>query len=332
MGALLGVHFWDPARTPGYPVPTLFVEHVYTHPHGDHDPAHWNAMAGRCTALRDAGHTVLLKVKYRVGIDQPRNDDELNEYLHGLEALAPQFGGIGVTFGNEPNWKRNVDDDPSVSPAWMARVFNGYGTDPGSPWNALQVWRTHAGGRCRYYLTPTGPYAPRSADVATEGVERSPWAQWTAEFWRYSREAARVPWSRRFDGVVLHAYARVGPDGRANGGKLEPWRDVRESHGWRWGTNVLQTWQEALRVAGLGRKPVVIGEYNARTDGPSSQTYPAGLLSNAFAYACSVFGPRMEGLAWFVDANGDGYWREEALADGVGAVAEADTDFRRVWA
>ena len=94
----------------------------------------------------------------------------------------------------------------------------------------------------------------------------------------------------------------------------------------------MATWHEGLRVAGHGRKPVVIAEYNARTDGPSAQTYPAGLLPNAFAYACTIFGHRLEGLAWFVDANGDGYWRDEALADGVGAVAEADADFRRVWA
>ena len=226
---LLGVHFWDPQRTPGYPVPTLFVEHVYTHPSGAPDHGHWREMAGCCATLRDAGHQVLLKVKYRVGVDQPRSDDELNDYLHGLEALAPLFGGIGIAFGNEPNWRRSETDDPSVSPAWMARVFNGYSTDPGSPWNALQVWRTHAGGKCRYYLTPTGPFAPRGADVVTEGVERSPWAQWSAEFWRYCRETARVPWSRRFDGVALHAYSRVGTDGRANGGKLEPWRDPRES-------------------------------------------------------------------------------------------------------
>ena len=216
---LLGVHFWNPARTPGYPVPTLFVEHVYAQRNGD-PGRHWLEMADRCRVLRDAGHRVLLKVKFRVGIDQPRTMEELDAYLHGLEALAPSFGGIDVTFGNEPNWRHSAADDPSVSPAWMARVFNGAGTEPGNPWNALHVWRTHAESRCRYFVTPTGPFAPRGADVATDGVEESPWAQWTAEFWRYCKGAARIPWSRRFDGVALHAYARTGPDGQAHGGGI----------------------------------------------------------------------------------------------------------------
>ena len=327
---LLGVHFWNPARTPGYPVPTLFVEHVYTHPNGD-PGRHWLEMADRCRVLRDAGHRVLLKVKFRVGIDQPRTVEELDAYLHGLEALAPSFGGIDVTFGNEPNWRRSAADDPSVSPAWMARVFNGAGTEPGNPWNALQVWRTYAGSRCRYFVTPTGPFAPRGGNPDAE-VEQSPWARYSAEFWERCRDAARDVWSRRFQGVALHAYGRTGPDGRAHGGRHEPWRDPRDRLGRRWGSNVLETWSEALRAVGLSRKPVVIAEYNARTDGPSSAAYPPGLLPNAFAYACSVFGRRLEGLAWFVDANGDGNWREEALADGMGRMAEADADFRRVWA
>lgn len=329
---VLGVHFWNPARSPGYPVPSQFVEHVYTHPHGEHDTHHWRHEAARCSILRDAGHRVLLKVKYRVGIDQPGTEEELDAYLQAFKDLAPLFGGIGVTFGNEPNWRRSEAIDPSVNPAWMARAFNGYGTDSGNPWNALQVWRTHAGGKCRYYLTPTGPFAPRQADNPTDKVEASPWAQYSAEFWRYCREAARGAWSRRFQGVAIHAYARVGADGQVNGGKLEPWQDIRDGHGWRWGSNVLDTWHETLRLTGLGRKPVVIAEYNGRTDGRSSENYPNGLLPNAFAYACAVFGKRLEGLAWFVDLNGDGYWREEALADRVGRMAEADNDFKRVWA
>ena len=132
--------------------------------------------------------------------------------------------------------------------------------------------------------------------------------------------------------MALHAYARTGPNGDAHGGRHEPWRDPRDRRGRRWGSNVMQTWDETLRAVGLARQPVIIAEYNARTDGPSSAAYPAGLLPNAFAYACAVFGRRLEGLAWFVDANGDGYWREEALADGMGRMAEADADFRRVWA
>lgn len=327
---LLGVHFWNPARTPGYPVPTLFVEHVYTHP-GDDRRRHWREMASRCRLLRDAGHRVLLKVKYRAGVDQPRTGAELDAYLHGLEALAPHFGGIDVTFGNEPNWRRSEADDPSVSPAWMARVFNGAGNEPSDPWNALQVWRTHAASRCRFFVTPTGPFAPRGGRPKA-AVEPSPWASYTAELWERCRDAARTAWSRRFQGVALHAYARTGPNGDAHSGRHEPWRDPRDQLGRRWGSNVLQTWDETLRTVGLARKPVIIAEYNARTDAPSAAAYPPGLLPNAFAYACAVFGRRLEGLAWFVDANGDGHWRDEALADGVGRMAEADADFRRIWA
>ena len=48
---LLGVHFWNPARTPGYPVPTLFVEHVYTHPNGDPGGIGWRwRIAAACCA------------------------------------------------------------------------------------------------------------------------------------------------------------------------------------------------------------------------------------------------------------------------------------------
>ena len=71
------------------------------------------------------------------------------------------------------------------------------------------------------------------------------------------------PWQRP-DGVLVHAYGRTGVDGTFNGDGMEPLMNVRDDHGWRWGSNVVETWLECLElVLGFGHEfPWGIAETN----------------------------------------------------------------------
>ncbi len=326
MRPIVGVHFGDPHRKGGYPVPTAFTEHVYTHPFNVADEGsrerqerHWQEVGEWCEILTAAGHLVLLKIKYHHHCDQPCDKSQINEYVRALEDMAPYFNSaVRVCFGNEPNWFSLDGYDPSISPCLTSEVMR----------EGIKAWqKKHSRAQC--YITPIAPYAAREGRrVAPDfdtGIENSPWARYATELYNtLERNGAET------HGVVLHAYGRVGPRGRANGGHLEPWLGAHNDQGQRWGTNVLQTWRECLDATGLGALPVWIAEINTRTDGQSCHSYPRGYMQQAYAYACSVFPNDLEALCWFVDQDPGG-WSDEALSAGQGCLRDANRDLKRLW-
>ena len=108
-----------------YKVPGHFIEPIYVCP-VDADWADYHSQ--RCSLienLRYAGHKVIIKVKYRQNCDMPRTERELKQYLDvlGSDVLPRLHGGMGISFGNEPNWLPDPSDiSTGNKPAWAAKV------------------------------------------------------------------------------------------------------------------------------------------------------------------------------------------------------------------
>ena len=178
------------------------------------------------------------------------------------------------------------------------------------------------------WVPPVGPFAPYKPPRvnAKPTCESSPWARYA---WQLYAAINAGDSRQRPDGILLHAYGRTGVDGSFNGDGMEPSTNVRDDHGWRWGSNVVDTWLECLDGAiGAGHAmPWGIAETNTFTDAPSSRSYPVGWLPQ-FVTVLEGKPHPPEFVAWFVDEDlSGGNWAGESLSDGVGRMANAERDF-----
>ncbi len=106
-------------------------------------------LAARVAAHRAKGLRVLVRVDYDQGQSLPPTDDylALTEYLEFLRRLARDerlrevYGYVIGNDFNTPEANALAPDNP-VTPAWYARLFNGYGEDVGHRDNAVQVIRS----------------------------------------------------------------------------------------------------------------------------------------------------------------------------------------------
>ena len=215
-----------------------------------------------------------------------------------------------------------------MPPATVAALFNG----PGWPGSFIETVK-HFCGEAQCWVPPVGPfapYAPKHLPPMPDAVEASPWARYAWQL--YTAIDAGDHWQRP-DGVLVHAYGRTGVDGTFNGDGMEPSTNVRDDHGWRWGSNVVDTWLECLDLAtGVGHAlPWGIAETNTFTDAPSSRSYPVGWLPR-FVEVLSGKPHPPEFVAWFVDQDlSGGDWAGESLSDGVGRMANAERDFESAY-
>jgi hypothetical protein len=105
-------------------------------------------LAARVAAHRAKGLRVLVRVDYDQQQSLPPTDDylALTEYLEFLRRLARDerlrevYGYVIGNDFNTPEANALAPDNP-VTPAWYARLFNGYGEDVGHRDNAVQVIR-----------------------------------------------------------------------------------------------------------------------------------------------------------------------------------------------
>ena len=319
----VGAH-WHNIAQRAYPKPAVSVEHVYL---AESDT--WPRYMDRCVVLLDNGWRVVLKVKWRRGQDTPPGVLDGVDYLAALAHLLDEWAVVLdnpraiLTMGNEPNWSELGGSEP-VPPATVADLFNGPEW-PGSFVNTVRHFCPDA----KVWVPPVGPFAPYCPPhlLPTAGaIESSPWSAYAHDlYWRVNANPLRP------DGGLVHTYGRTGVDGKANRRAKEPWTDVRDSHGWRWGSNVVDTWMECLDKAlrkGHGI-PWGIAETNTFTDAHSSQSYPPGWLPQLVDRLGTMTHPP-EFVAWFVDQDLDGGWADESLTAGkgtIGKLAAANRDF-----
>ena len=295
----LGFNFYNPDRI--YPPDTLFVEIIYTNPQAGNAKQHWADVANRADVLRNAGHRLLLRVSYSEGQDQPTTARQ-SVYYTSIDSIIriEALQGHLVTFGNEPNLVGNNCDN-----IWFANLCSIASTK----WRAVDS-------RAKILVTPFAAYSPVDVEFRDNKIEDSPWSRRFTQFLALSSKN-----HTQYDGYCLHAYG-LGP-------ASEPWADTRSAQGWRFGTNILETWMECITQFPI-HKPstepiIIVSEYNTRARGiPSSETYQHGALQNAMLYTARAV-PKASDLCWFVDRNPGG-WDGDSLADGKGNLGKALAD------
>ncbi len=331
-GRFTGVHWPHPRKE--YVDGTPFVERVMCFA-GDQEEFHREAVRVRIERLRESYpfSPIILRIDYKPGIAVPRNDAERDEYYPRLAEVmaAPEFDGIMIQQGNEPQ----LEGEPSAEA--LAREFNGWGTPPEDTRN---FWMTAAinnpnAPRLPPAIAPFNPLGPDGP--VPDGMEDSPWARLA-----YRAKAMMVEVGRERDRMP-HAWSEhVYGDPTAGGGRMEPWDEPLDSHGYRWQTNVADTWREvnlAIEARyGIDPMDVWVTEYNTAARGldpafAPENSYAQGWMLNAVARMVASL-PTLRGACWFVgDAEAhNNSWTTFALHERTGRLAAAEDDFYEMLA
>ena len=331
-GRFTGIHWPHPRKE--YADGTPFVERVMCFA-GDQEEFHREAVRPRIERLRESYpfSPIILRIDYKPGIAVPRDDAERDEYYPRLAEVmgAPEFDGIMIQQGNEPQ----LEGESSAEA--LAREFNGWGLPPEDTRNFWMTAANHNPNAPR--LPPAiAPFNPLGPDDPTPGgVEDSPWARLA-----YRAKALMVEVGQERDRMP-HAWSEhVYGDPAAGAGRLEPWSDPHESHGYRWQMNVADTWHEVnLAIeARYGIEPVGVWvtEYNTAARGLDStyapeNSYTEGWMLNAIARMAASL-PTLRGACWFVgDAEAhNNSWTTFALHERHGQLAAAEDDFYELLA
>ena len=258
----------------------------------------WDSVYHELINITNAGHHVMLKIKWMPNNDLPKTREDLVRYCDAVGRISERFQSIplDICFGNEPNWHNYTAEYVQMESGWAAHVIS----------RAASSWTSDN----RLFIVPMATFCGNQKYISSREVsDGSPWADYFANFLSIL-PTYKIPW----EGVVLHSYGRVGSDGTLNNGADEPFTDVRDRQGWRWGSNVLETWLECLQATQYKDALIYIGECNTRTDGTSRHSYPAGWLLN-FVKRCHELIPaeRWAGLAYFRDYDKDRTWPDESL-------------------
>lgn len=338
----LGVVFADPAREwhgrGGWDVELTYARE------GD-GQSHWgaNALAGRVSRAVAQGLRVLVRVDYDRDQSLPPTGDEqaLAAYLAYLRRLArdERLAGVrGYIVGSGYNAAdANVQArEKAVTPAWYARLFNGYGEDLARADNAVQTIHGE-NPRARVLV---GPARPWLADQGGEirHVSDAPWLNYFNTLVAYLDEVARAKaaiGSGRAapDGFALQAPGRPEvPELAGRDPAEEPLLDLPRAAwgGAQAGFRVYRDWLAVVNAYPTTRGlPAYLTASNTYTpDGGvvPAENYPAGWLSAALRVIDEE--PQAEALIWFIDGPlDDAQWDGFSLAKGKGRLAEAAAEF-----
>jgi hypothetical protein len=285
-------------------------------------------LAARVTAHRSKGLRVLVRVDYDQAQSLPPTDDylALTEYLEFLRRLARDerlrevYGYIIGNDFNMPEANALAPDNP-VTPAWYARIFNGYGEDVGHRDNAVQVIRGE-NALVRVIVGPLRPWSIDQESYYSGGQDdRVPDVQ---------RRTKDVPWLSYMDTLVAlldegaRAKAEAGiplcaPDGfdiqapghpdapeMAGHARAEEPRIPLPREAWggaQAGFRVYEDWLAVINAYATTRGlPVYIistNTYDREAESPPAQNYPRGWLTTALEVVNAE--PQIVALCWFLD-------------------------------
>lgn len=297
-----------------------------------------DALAARVARYEAQGLRVLVRVDYDRGQTLPPAGDPeaLMHYLHYLERLArdDRLQGVYAYFlGSGPNelTSNQLASDRPVTPAWYARLINGYGESPARTDNAVGMIRA-ANPRARLLVGPIRPWV-RDQDGERQYRVNAPWLNYFNTLVAFIDEATRAKvaigmWNPGPDGFALHvpgwpeaARAMGLPEGE------EPQHDLRDVNGARIGFSVLFDWLEIINAYPTTRgRPVYITATNTYVPGegvPPAYNYPRGWLTAAWSVVAQE--SQVEALCWFLDD--DPQWEEFSLWRRKGRLWDAAEEF-----
>lgn len=308
------------------------VDVVYLNPSSGFDIT---ATGARVQAAVAAHRNVLVRVDYAAptapgapsqSLPPEDNDAARADYIGFLQTLCgtPAYAGIrGYIIGNEYNKSSENSGGTPITPDWYARVFNGYGVDPGDTGNACDTIRTYQPG----VSVLVGAVGPWMSDGNSPGTPWSPApAYWLNYFNGVCQHvfAGAAAKSIPVDGMALHTYGRPGTYGAS-----EPHTSQQNfADGWYGAQQGFQTYKDWLAIVSQQSTSVQlwITETNTDTTAPSSTSYPTGWYLQALAEIKGA-GSQFQAVCWFVDIDQGGGWSGDSLNDGIGQCAQASTDF-----
>lgn len=309
------------------------------------ESAYWGLddLAGRVMMAGQQGHRVLLRIEYDQNQSMPPPDDEaaLTAYLEYVRRLArdARFQGVyAFVIGSGFNSHEHNAQSPDrpVTPAWYARLFNGYGLEPTTSDNVLAVVRTE-NPRVRVLVGPVQPWV-LDADGERPYAIDAPWLNymntlvWLLDEAAQTRAAAGISLAAP-DGFAIDAPGN--PDSPKMAGlslAQEPQTDLISSHwhGAQLGFRIYRDWLDIINSTSTTRGlPIYIiasNTFGADATAPPAQNYPEGWLTAA---AAEINGqPQVQSLCWFTDHFPfSPQWHDFSLTNPRGHMAAAAAEF-----
>ncbi|HOU15310.1 MAG TPA: hypothetical protein PKZ84_19560 [Anaerolineae bacterium] len=306
-------------------------------------------LAARIAIHHAKGLRVLVRVDYDQAQSVPAEDDYLmlTEYLEYFRRLARDarlrdvYGFIVGADYNTAELSTLAQGRP-VTPAWYARLFNGYGEDVTHTDNVVQTIRAE-NPNARVIVGPLRPWNTDQDGDRLYAID-APWLNYMHTLVALLDEGAQA---KAAAGIPLIApdgfdvQAPGHPDAPEMAGALradEPRVDLRRAAwgGARVGFGVYRDWLDIINAYPTTRGlPVYIistNTYDREAGIPPAQNYPRGWLTTALDVINAE--PQIVALVWFLDdfPHGDQWdWFSLTRKPGrlVDTAEEFDTLLRR---
>lgn len=334
----LGVVFPDPARQwhgrQGWAVELTYATLAEDEYWGIDD------LSRRVQRATAQGLLVLVRVDYAQGQSLPPVGDSLalDRYLGYVRRLArdarlSEVQGFITGSSYNSDGGNSLAPDQAVSPAWAARVFNGFGTEPDRADNVLAVIRAE-NPLARVLVGPLTPWSEDQDGASAYDVD-APWLNYMNTMVAALDEAARRRSEAGFsrmapDGFALQAPGR--PELAEGDGADEPRQDLThpDRPGAQAGFRVYEQWRNIVNdypsTAGLPLYISATNTYHPHLGTPPADNYPSGWLTSALDVANAD--PQVAALIWFMDYfPHDDQWDFFSLSERRGQLVEADEEF-----
>lgn len=300
-------------------------------------------------ATRVASHTaqglrVIVRIAYAREQSLPPVGDEvaMRDYLEYCRRLARDerlrdvFAYVIGSGLNNPNENRLSRSGP-LTPAWYARLFNGYGLPASRHDNVVETMRTHRA-TVRLLVGPVTPWLT-TIDGEIPSELDQPWLNFFHTTLTYlatsaeTKSRAGIPGVAP-DGFALHVPGRLDAMPRSLPAAQEPITDLAHPE---WGKaqagfRVYKDWLTTINLQPLFHGlPAYITATNTYAPGESglpAQNYAPGWLTKAFDEVLAE--PQIQAFCWFVDEPLGGVWTEFSLQNPVGRMHDAAAEFERL--
>lgn len=307
--------------------------------------AYWHVdeLAARVHTAVQQGHRVLLRIEYdqTQSIPPPNDEAALENYLAFIRRIArdvrfQQVYALTIGSGYNSAEHNQLAPDNPVTPAWMARVVNGYSTPPTALDNVIAIVRSE-NPALRVLVGPVQPWVIEGNGERPYPTN-APWLNYFHTLVQHLDTAvqdhnnAGIPLSAP-DGFAIQApgnpdSSKIAPADRAQ----EPQTDLPSTtwEGAQLGFRVYQDWLKIINStpSSVG-KPVYItasNTYGPDHTGPPAENYPPGWLTNATAEINQQ--PQIQSLCWFVDHfPPTDQWQAFSLTNPQGQMAAAAAEF-----
>lgn len=307
------------------------------------DDFYWGIddLARRVQLAKANGLRTLVRVEYDQGQSIPPPDDfaALDSYLTYLRRLArddrlAEVHGFIIGSNINTNGANAQAPDNPVTPAWYARVFNGYAADPDNHNNAIETIRSE-NKQVRVLVGPINPWNTDQDGSIPFQIDL-PWLNYMNTMVHFINEGVVAKTAVGFsdtapDGFAIQAFGRVNalaPDQRAQ----EPLLDIYLPE-WGEGQAGFRVYEEWLAIINsypytMG-KPAYINAANtsdSRTGEQPAENYPVGWLTNAVQAINAE--PQIAALCWFIDSfPHDDQWQLFSLSQPRGLLLDAAAEF-----